>query len=95
MYKGYYENGRRYQNVSSNKYFQPSDDKQFEANEAAHMLCLILDSTKANPLFRSPISSHACHILDVGTGSGAWALDTADRFPESKRFHEKECRGVS
>lgn len=40
--------------------------------EAGHMLMLILDSQRANTLFRSPISPEAQHIIDVGTGSGDW-----------------------
>ena len=50
----------------------PADEKQWEAMEAGHMLMLILDSQRANTLFRSPISPKAQHIIDVGTGSGDW-----------------------
>ena len=46
-----------------------------------HHLHLIRDSQHANPLFRSPISSDAVNILDLGTGSGEWAVDVADRYP--------------
>lgn len=42
---------------------------------------LILDSQRSNPLFRSPLSCDAQHVLDLGTGQGNWALDVADRFP--------------
>lgn len=57
------------------------------------MLCLILDSRRANALFRSPISPTAKNIIDIGTGSGAWALDCADKFPNSEyaRFLARQC----
>lgn len=45
------------------------------------MLMLILDSQRANPFFRSPISANAQQIFDLGTGLGDWALDVADRVP--------------
>lgn len=59
----------------------PSDDKQFLAMEASHLSYIILDSQRPNPLFRSPLPEHAQHILDIGTGDGAWVVDVADRFP--------------
>lgn len=82
LYKGYYENGRRYQNVSSEDYLMPADEKQWGSMEAGHLLFLILDSQRSNTLFRSPISPKAQHILDIGTGSGEWAIDVADKFPQ-------------
>lgn len=45
------------------------------------MLMLILNSQLKNPLFRSPISEKAQNVIDLGTGSGDWALDMADKFP--------------
>lgn len=43
---------------------------------------LILDSDRPNPLFCSPIPETA-NILDVGTGSGEWAKDAAEKFPSA------------
>ena len=43
-------------------------------------MLLALDSGTENPYFRSPLSSKARNILDVGTGDGMWAIDCADMF---------------
>lgn len=59
----------------------PTDDKQWESMGAGHMLMLILDSQRANPLFRSPLSKTAQNVIDLGTGTGEWALDVADKNP--------------
>ena len=61
--------------------YAPSDDKQFEVYETAHLMFLILDSQRRNPLFMSPLSEKAQNVLDIGTGDATWALDVADKFP--------------
>jgi len=35
-------------------------------------------------LFEAPISSSLSHILDVGTGTGIWAIDMADTYPSAQ-----------
>lgn len=42
-----------------------------------HLVDLIMDSDRANPLFRSPIGTNRerpLQILDIGTGKGTWAM---------------------
>lgn len=41
---------------------------------SSHLVAIILDSDKKNPLFRSPVGSQPKHILDIGTGKGNWAM---------------------
>ena len=31
----------------------------------------------------APISANPRHILDVGTGSGAWCIEVADQYPSA------------
>lgn len=40
----------------------------------SHLLALVLDSERENPLFRAPIEKDPKHILDIGTGKGNWAM---------------------
>ena len=70
IYKGHLENGRRWQVVREGEYWGPSDEKQFESMQAAHLTYLILDSQQRNSLFRSPVGDNVQNILDVGTGNG-------------------------
>ncbi|KFY84758.1 hypothetical protein V500_09021 [Pseudogymnoascus sp. VKM F-4518 (FW-2643)] len=81
MYRGYIENGRRYQTIREDNYWGPSDEQQFETFEAGHLVYQILDCQEENTLFRSPIAENAQHIIDLGTGDGTWAVQVADRFP--------------
>ncbi|KAK4867100.1 hypothetical protein LT330_007841 [Penicillium expansum] len=83
IYKGLMENGRRYQTLSDKEYLIPSDDLAFESYEVGHLLALILDSERENPLFRAPVGKNPKHILDIGTGKGNWAIDVADMFPSA------------
>ncbi|KAJ5193100.1 hypothetical protein N7449_009242 [Penicillium cf. viridicatum] len=75
--KGRLENGRR----------SPSDEQQFEAFEIGHVVFLMLDHDRENPLHHAPIGkspkSKFQHILDIGTGKGTWAVDMADMYPSA------------
>ncbi|KAJ5246019.1 hypothetical protein N7468_001002 [Penicillium chermesinum] len=85
LYKGFIENGRRYQTLRSSGYFSPSDERQFETYEVGHILCLLMNIDQPNPLFNSPVTAPK-HVLDIGTGQGSWAVDVADMFPDAVKF---------
>ncbi|KAK5659800.1 hypothetical protein OQA88_1012 [Cercophora sp. LCS_1] len=58
------------------EYWVPNDDtanEQLDINH--HLLTLALD----NKLFLAPVDKPA-KVLDVGTGTGIWAIDFADEF---------------
>lgn len=84
IYKGVIENGRRYQTLKEGEYWGPSDEQQFESMANTHLYLQLYDREEENVYFRSPIPETATHILDIGTGSGEWAIDVADKFPHSK-----------
>lgn len=78
------ENGRRYASGRDENYYCPSDEKQFEVFYNTHLIYLILDSQRRNPLFQSPLDENAQNVLDLGTGDGTWVMDVADKMPHCK-----------
>ncbi|KAH8899127.1 S-adenosyl-L-methionine-dependent methyltransferase [Thozetella sp. PMI_491] len=72
--------GRTYQNFEGAEYWGPNDDKQNEGLDMNHhMMYLAFD----NRLFLSPLKNPQ-KVLDVGTGTGIWAIDFADEFPSAE-----------
>ena len=80
IYAHVYENGRRYHSFRAGKYVLPNDETEQERLDLSHHtfrlslkggLCLTkLDNPK--------------RILDVGTGTGIWAIDIGDLYPEAE-----------
>ncbi|KAG6156589.1 hypothetical protein E4U51_008204 [Claviceps purpurea] len=62
-------------------YFIPNDDQQLESVELSHhYMKILLD----DQLFLAPLEKDKIHrVIDVGTGSGIWAIEFADRFPNT------------
>ncbi|KAL2824368.1 S-adenosyl-L-methionine-dependent methyltransferase [Aspergillus cavernicola] len=74
-----YEFGRRYHSYRDGAYWGPNDEVANEQQDIAHhMYFLTLDGK----LHLAPISNPQ-EILDVGTGTGIWAIDTADEYPSA------------
>lgn len=76
-----YENGRRYHSdaVKDGIYWGPNDEKQQEAEDLAHQMYTVI----LGGLSEAPISEPE-RVLDVGCGTGAWAIDFADEHPTSE-----------
>ncbi|KIV96833.1 hypothetical protein PV10_00650 [Exophiala mesophila] len=75
-----YENGRRYHKYREGSYALPNDDQE---QERLDMLHHIFGLVIGGALHKSPISSPH-NVLDIGTGTGIWALDFADEYPEAQ-----------
>lgn len=76
-----YENGRRYHSYREGKYVLPNDELEQERQDILHHVRVLALDGK---LFRAPILSSPHHVLDLGTGTGIWAIDFADEFPSAQ-----------
>nr|XP_036583470.1 methyltransferase domain-containing protein [Colletotrichum truncatum]KAF6792513.1 methyltransferase domain-containing protein [Colletotrichum truncatum] len=77
------ENGRTYHKYKDGKYIYPNDPREIERLDLQHALCLM---TLRNALGRAPPAapgSNAKRVLDIGTGSGLWAIDFGEEHPET------------
>ncbi|KAM5357546.1 hypothetical protein ACJZ2D_016153 [Fusarium nematophilum] len=61
-------------------YFLPNDDRLLESLDLTHHYLTILLDEK---LFLAPVKEETCRVLDVGTGTGIWAIEFADRYPSA------------
>ncbi|KXH29666.1 methyltransferase domain-containing protein [Colletotrichum salicis] len=74
------ENGRTYHRMSDGSYLAPNDEQEQDRLDFSHHLWkLTYDGNPCN----CPKKKGAKRVLDVGTGTGIWALDYADDNPES------------
>lgn len=85
-----YENGRRYHAYRQGQYPIPNDEEEQERLALVHHLFRLLIG---GGLFRAPFMdggagggtrSTPSRILDIGTGTGIWALDMAEDLPQSE-----------
>ncbi|KAF4986725.1 hypothetical protein FGRMN_10702 [Fusarium graminum] len=76
-----HENGRTYHGYKDGKYNVPNDDRENERLDLQH--ALFLRTFDGNLGFAPPNDPEAKvnHVLDVGTGTGIWAMDYADEHP--------------
>ncbi|KAF1811384.1 S-adenosyl-L-methionine-dependent methyltransferase [Eremomyces bilateralis CBS 781.70] len=75
-----YENGRRYHAYKDGAYWGPNDEQANEMQDQSHHMYLL---TLDGKLHLSPIDPTPQQILDVGTGTGIWAIDIADAYPSA------------
>jgi SAM-dependent methyltransferase len=74
--------GRTYANVHTTEYWGPNDERQ---NEGLDLIHNALTQLLNDQLFLAPINRVAPgRVLDIGTGSGIWAMDFADEFPSAE-----------
>ncbi|OLN97573.1 Trans-aconitate 2-methyltransferase 1 [Colletotrichum chlorophyti] len=75
-----HEGGRRYQSFLQGIYPLPNDETEQFREEMKHQLIKRL--LNGND-YLAPIGNSPHKIMDVGTGTGLWAVDVADKFPSA------------
>jgi hypothetical protein len=67
-----YENGRRYHAYREGEYLIPNDEKEQDRLDLIHHVFRL---TLGGALYRAPIPPTVKRVLDMGTGTGIWAID--------------------
>ncbi|KAI1066399.1 hypothetical protein LB506_008276 [Fusarium annulatum] len=75
-----WENGRRYHAYQDGSYWAPNDDRQQEAEDLMHEVYRII---LGNSLYEAPIGDNPQKVLDIGCGTGIWAIEFADEHPSA------------
>ncbi|TGO58861.1 hypothetical protein BOTNAR_0173g00160 [Botryotinia narcissicola] len=81
VYEYVEENGRTYHAYNSGKYILPNDDAEQERlNLQHHLFSLLFDGV----LHLAPLPSELHNALDIGTGTGLWATEFAQKYPSAQ-----------
>ncbi|KAI1392311.1 S-adenosyl-L-methionine-dependent methyltransferase [Hypoxylon trugodes] len=74
-----FENGRRYHKFREGRYNFPNDDVEQEREDMKHAMVKLL----CQKLHFAPIGDDPQEIMDVGTGTGIWAIEMGDEYPSA------------
>ncbi|KAJ5512819.1 hypothetical protein N7463_002371 [Penicillium fimorum] len=74
-----YENGRRYHSNRTGQYMMPNDEEEQDRMDLQSRWLMLMKGE----LHKAPVTNPQ-KILDLGTGTGIWALDIAEKFPSAK-----------
>ncbi|KAH7140975.1 S-adenosyl-L-methionine-dependent methyltransferase [Dactylonectria macrodidyma] len=75
-------NGRTYHSEQGNaEYWTPNDEHHNESMDINHHL---LSLSLEGKLFLAPLEDSIQKVLDIGTGTGIWAIDFADQYPNAE-----------
>ncbi|KAL3425459.1 methyltransferase domain-containing protein [Phlyctema vagabunda] len=80
VYQYIEENGRRYHAFNAGKYSMPNDTAEQERLDLQHQLFLL---SMEGQLHLAPIKNGLHNVLDMGTGTGLWAIDFATEYPSA------------
>lgn len=70
--------GRRYHAFDDVNYWLPNDDEEINRLDLQHLVCRI---TLNGDLYLAPIPKDLHRAIDIGTGTGKWAVEFAEAHP--------------
>lgn len=76
-----HENGRRYHSYREGTYWAPNDIQQ---NNQLNLFHQVYSLVLLDELYDAPLGSDVKGILDVGTGTGIWAIEMSNKFPRAR-----------
>ncbi|KAF5022678.1 hypothetical protein F66182_5226 [Fusarium sp. NRRL 66182] len=83
IYDFHKENGRTYHAYRAGSYHYPNDNMEVERMDAQYdILKILLDHRPCLAPFSQ--SNPPSKVLDIATGSGSWAIDMGDEYPEAR-----------
>jgi 2-polyprenyl-3-methyl-5-hydroxy-6-metoxy-1,4-benzoquinol methylase len=74
------ENGRGYHKYGEDQYILPEEKREQDRLDLQHET---FRRTLDDSLFIAPIDKYIHEILDLGPGTGIWAIECADKHPEA------------
>ncbi|KAL9099677.1 MAG: hypothetical protein Q9163_004851, partial [Psora crenata] len=75
-----YENGRRYHGYKAGSYPLPNDEKELDRIDLNHHIMMLLCN---GYLHLAPLADPK-RVLDIGTGTGIWAIEMGEQYPEAE-----------
>lgn len=96
IYDHTYFNGRRYHRYRHGRYPIPNDEAEQNREDMLHTM--MLEATDGK-LFYAPIGDYPQKIIDLGTGTGLWAIESKFFYyvaicPNHVLVHTHFCRKV-